>query len=210
VLLSLRPETRWHTECELDSLTSPGKSYLARAPMRPASLALENPFSRPMAAGTEFVIILDSHFSCYLLAPLSMLWLLHRHASEDLHGHRRLRRHVQGDARLFDAAHDPAGVVPETWQQVLLEWQRDWARKETYEAVMAFVREDSGAYGTGVDEGPRGFAARGGIIRPTRLSRDAHLLLSLGANFLVGVVYSLLNVQSPARPWGHWWGCSAN
>ncbi len=44
-----------------------------------------------------------------------------------------------------------AGVVPVTWQQVLLEWQRDWARKDTYDAVMAVVREHSGAYGMGVD-----------------------------------------------------------
>ena len=44
-----------------------------------------------------------------------------------------------------------AGVVPVTWQQVLLEWQRDWARKETYDAVMNIVREHSGAYGMGVD-----------------------------------------------------------
>src|ERR1700747_1875659 len=44
-----------------------------------------------------------------------------------------------------------AGVVPMTWQQVMLEWQRDWARKETYDAVMAIVREHSGAYGMGVD-----------------------------------------------------------
>ena len=44
-----------------------------------------------------------------------------------------------------------AGAVPVTWQQVLLEWQRDWARKETYDAVMAIVREHSGAYGMGVD-----------------------------------------------------------
>jgi len=44
-----------------------------------------------------------------------------------------------------------AGVVPVTWQQVLLEWQRDWARKETYDGVMAIVREHSGAYGMGVD-----------------------------------------------------------
>ena len=44
-----------------------------------------------------------------------------------------------------------AGVVPMTWQQVLLEWQRDWARRETYDAVMAIVREHSGAYGMGVD-----------------------------------------------------------
>jgi nicotinamidase-related amidase len=44
-----------------------------------------------------------------------------------------------------------AGVVPVTWQQVMLEWQRDWARRETYEAVMAIVKEHSGAYGMGVD-----------------------------------------------------------
>jgi nicotinamidase-related amidase len=44
-----------------------------------------------------------------------------------------------------------AGVVPVTWQQVLLEWQRDWARKETYDAVMSIVKEHSGAYGMGVD-----------------------------------------------------------
>jgi nicotinamidase-related amidase len=44
-----------------------------------------------------------------------------------------------------------AGAVPVTWQQVLLEWQRDWARKETYDAVMEIVREHSGAYGMGVD-----------------------------------------------------------
>ncbi|MEG6076356.1 hydrolase [Enterobacter kobei] len=44
-----------------------------------------------------------------------------------------------------------AGVIPVTWQQVMLEWQRDWAREETYTAVMDIVREHSGAYGMGVD-----------------------------------------------------------
>lgn len=43
------------------------------------------------------------------------------------------------------------GVVPMTWQQVLLEWQRDWARKETYDQTIAIVQEHSGAYGMGVD-----------------------------------------------------------
>ena len=43
------------------------------------------------------------------------------------------------------------GVVPVTWQQVMLEWQRDWARKATYDAVIAIVQEHSGAYGMGVD-----------------------------------------------------------
>jgi nicotinamidase-related amidase len=56
------------------------------------------------------------------------------------------------------AAHDyamqrmiQAGIVPVTWQQVLLEWQRDWANKATYDAVIAIVQEHSGAYGMGVD-----------------------------------------------------------
>lgn len=44
-----------------------------------------------------------------------------------------------------------AGVVPVTWQQVMLEWQRDWARRDTYDAVMDIVRAHSGAYGMGVD-----------------------------------------------------------
>ncbi|RDK02907.1 hydrolase [Paraburkholderia lacunae] len=44
-----------------------------------------------------------------------------------------------------------AGVIPMTWQPVMLEWQRDWARRDTYDAVMDIVREHSGAYGMGVD-----------------------------------------------------------
>ncbi|MHA7778039.1 hydrolase [Roseibium sp. M-1] len=44
-----------------------------------------------------------------------------------------------------------AGVVPVTWQQVMLEWQRDWAHRDTYDDVMAIVKEHSGAYGMGVD-----------------------------------------------------------
>ncbi len=44
-----------------------------------------------------------------------------------------------------------AGVVPVTWQQVMLEWQRDWAHRDSYDAVMEIVKEHSGAYGMGVD-----------------------------------------------------------
>ncbi len=43
-----------------------------------------------------------------------------------------------------------AGVVPMTWLQVLLEWQRDWARQETYDAVLAVAKEHGGAYGLGI------------------------------------------------------------
>lgn len=44
-----------------------------------------------------------------------------------------------------------AGAVPTTWLQVLLEWQRDWARQETYNAVMAVAKEHAGGYGLGIN-----------------------------------------------------------
>ena len=44
-----------------------------------------------------------------------------------------------------------AGVIPVTWQQVLLEFQRDWARKETYDSTIGIVKAHSGAYGIGVE-----------------------------------------------------------
>ena len=46
---------------------------------------------------------------------------------------------------------EQAGAIPMTALQVLLEYQRDWARKETYDAVLATVKEHSGAYGQGVE-----------------------------------------------------------
>jgi hypothetical protein len=46
---------------------------------------------------------------------------------------------------------EQAGAVPVTALQVLLEYQRDWARKETYDDVIAIVKEHCGAYGQGVE-----------------------------------------------------------
>jgi nicotinamidase-related amidase len=46
---------------------------------------------------------------------------------------------------------EQAGVVPVTSLQVLLEYQRDWARKDTYNDVIAVVKELCGAYGQGVE-----------------------------------------------------------
>jgi len=43
-----------------------------------------------------------------------------------------------------------AGAVPITWLQFLLELQRDWARQETYDAVIDIVQHHAGAYGVGV------------------------------------------------------------
>ena len=44
-----------------------------------------------------------------------------------------------------------AGAVPITWQQYLLELQRDWSRKDTYNDTLAIVKEHSGGYGSGVE-----------------------------------------------------------
>jgi nicotinamidase-related amidase len=44
-----------------------------------------------------------------------------------------------------------ADVKPVTWMQVMLEWQRDWNNKETYDGVMSIVKEHGGAYGLGVE-----------------------------------------------------------
>jgi nicotinamidase-related amidase len=44
-----------------------------------------------------------------------------------------------------------AGAKPVTALMVMLEWQRDWAAKDTYDAVMDIVKTHCGAYGIGVE-----------------------------------------------------------
>ena len=44
-----------------------------------------------------------------------------------------------------------AGAKPVTALSVMLEWQRDWAHKDTYNAVMDIVKNHCGAYGVGVE-----------------------------------------------------------
>src|ERR1700746_1999427 len=44
-----------------------------------------------------------------------------------------------------------AGAKPVTSLSTMLEWQRDWAHKETYDAVMDIVKNHYGAYGIGVE-----------------------------------------------------------
>ena len=44
-----------------------------------------------------------------------------------------------------------AGAKPVTSVSTMLEWQRDWARRETYDAVMDIVKTHYGAYGIGVE-----------------------------------------------------------
>jgi hypothetical protein len=44
-----------------------------------------------------------------------------------------------------------AGAIPVTALSVMLEWQRDWAEKDTYEAVTGIIKSHLGAYGMGVE-----------------------------------------------------------
>jgi nicotinamidase-related amidase len=43
-----------------------------------------------------------------------------------------------------------AGASLTSWIQVLLELQRDWTRRETYEAVRGIVESHGGGYGIGL------------------------------------------------------------
>lgn len=44
-----------------------------------------------------------------------------------------------------------AGAKPVTALSVMLEWQRDWANRDTYDAVIDIVKTHCGAYGMGVE-----------------------------------------------------------
>src|SRR5271168_159278 len=68
------------------------------------------------------------------------------HAVEDLCGDLDERTHEAAMRRV-----EQAGAKPVTWIQVMLEWQRDWAQTETYNAVMDVVKNHGGAYGMGVE-----------------------------------------------------------
>ena len=82
--------------------------------------------------GFAFAAMEGADYEIYMVADAS------GGTSKEAHDYSMLRM-IQG------------GVVPVTWQQVMLEWQRDWAHKETYEAVTSIVKEHSGAYGMGID-----------------------------------------------------------
>lgn len=44
-----------------------------------------------------------------------------------------------------------AGAIRLTTIGALLEWQRDWARREHYDALMKLLRQHAGAYGSGIE-----------------------------------------------------------
>jgi isochorismate hydrolase len=45
---------------------------------------------------------------------------------------------------------EAGGATMTSWIQVLLEFQRDWTRKETYTSARAIVESNGGGYGIGL------------------------------------------------------------
>ena len=68
------------------------------------------------------------------------------YAVEDASGGTSLTAHNAAMRRI-----EQAGAVPMTALQTLLEYQRDWAHKDTYNEVIETVKEHCGAYGQGVE-----------------------------------------------------------
>jgi len=68
------------------------------------------------------------------------------YAVEDCSGGTSVVAHTAAMERMKQA-----GVQPVTWVQVMLEWQRDWARKEKYNEVMKIVLDHAGVYGQAVE-----------------------------------------------------------
>jgi nicotinamidase-related amidase len=68
------------------------------------------------------------------------------YAVEDASGGTSQTAHAAAIRRI-----EQAGAVSVTALQVLLEFQRDWARREHYQEIMEVVKEHCGAYGQGVE-----------------------------------------------------------
>ncbi|EMD6370283.1 hydrolase [Morganella morganii] len=129
-LLAVHPESKpiertsmnsWEDQKFVEAVKATGRKKLVMAALW-TEVCLNFPTLMAIEAGYEVYIVTDASGG----------------TSVDAH-ERSIDRMVQ------------AGAIPVTWQQVLLEYQRDWSRKETYDAVMGLVQEHSGAYGMGVD-----------------------------------------------------------
>lgn len=129
-LLAVHPESKpiertsmnsWEDPKFVEAVKATGRKKLVMAALW-TEVCLNFPTLMAIEAGYEVYIVTDASGG----------------TSVDVH-ERSIDRMVQ------------AGAIPVTWQQVLLEYQRDWSRKETYDAVMGLVQEHSGAYGMGVD-----------------------------------------------------------
>ena len=65
---------------------------------------------------------------------------------EDCCGATSLAAHEAGLSRMVQA-----GAVRVTTIPAILEWQRDWAKREHYDALMGLLKQQAGAYGIGVE-----------------------------------------------------------
>jgi nicotinamidase-related amidase len=68
------------------------------------------------------------------------------YVAEDCCGDVSQLAHVNAMHRVIQA-----GAKPVTALSTLLEWQRDWANRDTYDAVMDVIKNHFGAYGMGVE-----------------------------------------------------------
>ena len=77
-----------------------------------------------------------------------------------------------------------AGAKPVTSLSTLLEWQRDWANRDTYDAVMDLVKNHFGAYGGGDPRWSR-FLAAGSNREVMRLRDDSTKLIDLNKRTVI-------------------------
>jgi nicotinamidase-related amidase len=85
--------------------------------------------------------------TCVALPTIQMIHdNLDVHVVEDCCGDVSQLSHENAMKRVLQA-----GAKPLTALSVMLEWQRDWARRDTYDAVMDIVKNHCGAYGAGVE-----------------------------------------------------------
>ncbi|WP_377273052.1 hydrolase [Peterkaempfera sp. SMS 1(5)a] len=83
---------------------------------------------------------------CIALASLSALEQGYRvYVATDACGGVSVEAHENAVRRMVQN-----GIVPTTWLTTMLEWQRDWGRIRTYDAVNKVVQDHAGAYGQGV------------------------------------------------------------
>lgn len=110
----------WEDDAAREAVKATGKQTLVIAGML-TEACVSFPVLSALAEGYQVVVVADA---CGGLTPTSHELALRRMAS--------------------------AGAVTTSWLQLLLEFQRDWTRHDTYEKARAIVVEHGGGYGTGL------------------------------------------------------------
>lgn len=110
----------WEDDAVRGAITATGKRTLVIAGML-TEACVSFPVLSALAEGYQVYVVADA---CGGLTPTSHDLALRRMAS--------------------------AGAVMTSWLQLLLEFQRDWTRHDTYEQARSIVVEHGGGYGTGL------------------------------------------------------------